>query len=113
MAYGHLKHPRYMESSSSANFARAGIKIATSRSGNNAKRHRQWIVSIEIGRVIIAPDVADRKDTSFAGGTIEQAPATPPYEGMFDVLPNDVRYFQGEAWLVPKAGRSAQEKTRL
>jgi len=69
-------------------------------------------LGIDIGRVIIAPDAADQDDTSFIGGTIEHALATPPYDGMFDVLPEIVRYFQGRVWLVSKARKSVQEKTR-
>jgi hypothetical protein len=69
-------------------------------------------LGIDIGRVIIAPDAADRGDTSFIGGTIENALATPPCDGVFDVLPEIVQYFHGRVWLVSKARKSVQEKTR-
>jgi hypothetical protein len=52
-------------------------------------------------------------DTSFIGGTIEDAARTPPYEGMFDVVPELVRRFSGRVWLVSKARPRMQEKTRL
>jgi hypothetical protein len=71
-------------------------------------------LGIDIGRVLIAPDPADGKaDTSFIGGSIKAALATPPYEGMFDVVPGLVALFGGRVWLVSKAGPKVQEKTRL
>ncbi len=70
-------------------------------------------LGIDIGRVIIAPDAPhSRADTSFIGGTLEAALATPPYEGMFDVVPALVERFAGQVWLVSKAGPRVQEKTK-
>lgn len=70
-------------------------------------------LGIDIGRVLIAPDAADgRADTSFIGGSLEAALATPPYEGMFDTVPDLVERFDGQVWLVSKAGPRVQEKTR-
>lgn len=69
-------------------------------------------LGIDIGRVIIAPDANDRDDTSFIGGTMEHVLATPPCEGLFEVLPELVRGFGGRVWLVSKAGHRVQEKTR-
>jgi hypothetical protein len=70
-------------------------------------------LGIDIGRVLIAPDAADgRADTSFIGGSMETALATPPYEGMFEVVPELVELFGGRVWLVSKAGPRVQEKTR-
>jgi hypothetical protein len=69
-------------------------------------------LGIDIGRVIIAPDAGDAADTSFIGGPLAAALATPPYTGMFDALPELVRLFGGRAWLVSKCGPSVQEKTR-
>ncbi len=70
-------------------------------------------LGIDIGRVLIAPDSADgRADTSFIGGSLEAAIATPAYEGMFDAVPHLVRMFNGQVWLVSKAGPRVQEKTR-
>ena len=68
-------------------------------------------LGIDIGRVLIEPE--GRADTSFIGGTLADALATPPYEGMFDVVPALVRRFEGRVWLISKAGPSIQEKTRL
>ena len=70
-------------------------------------------LGIDIGRVIIAPDGGGRGDTSFIGGRIDDALATPPYEGVFDVLPDLVQRFDGRVWLVSKARPRTQEKTRL
>jgi hypothetical protein len=70
-------------------------------------------LGIDIGRVLIAPDAADgRADTSFIGGSLEAALATPPYEGMFETVPHLVERFGGLVWLVSKAGPRVQEKTR-
>jgi hypothetical protein len=71
-------------------------------------------LGIDIGRVLIAPDAAGTKgDTSFIGGSLQDALNTPPYEGMFDVVPELVELFDGQVWLVSKAGPRMQEKTRL
>jgi hypothetical protein len=70
-------------------------------------------LGIDIGRVLIAPDAEDgRADTSFIGGSLEAALATPPYEGMFETVPDLVKRFGGQVWLVSKAGPRVQEKTR-
>ena len=70
-------------------------------------------LGIDIDRVLIAPDAADgRADTSFIGGSLEAALATPPYEGMFETVPDLVKRFGGQVWLVSKAGPRVQEKTR-
>ena len=70
-------------------------------------------LGIDIGRVLIAPDSADgRADTSFIGGSMEAALATPPYDGMFEAVPALVELFRGNVWLVSKAGPKVQEKTR-
>jgi hypothetical protein len=70
------------------------------------------ILGIDIGRVLISPDRADGGDTSFIGGSLEAALATPPYEGMFEALPALVRHFQGRVWLVSKARSRVEHKTR-
>ena len=70
-------------------------------------------LGIDIGRVLISPDPANGKaDTSFIGGSLEAALATPPYEGMFEAVPVLVELFEGRVWLVSKAGPKVQEKTR-
>ena len=70
-------------------------------------------LGIDIGRVLISPDSQNgRADTSFIGGSLETAIATPPYEGMFEIVPKLVELFEGQVWLVSKAGPRVQEKTR-
>lgn len=70
-------------------------------------------LGIDIGRVLIAPDAADgRADTSFIGGSLEASLATLPYDGMFETVPDLVKSFAGQVWLVSKAGPSVQDKTR-
>ncbi|BFO53869.1 hypothetical protein [Acidovorax sacchari] len=68
-------------------------------------------LGIDIGRVIIAPDGNDGADTSFIGGSLDDALATPPYEGMFEHVPALVERFGGSVWLVSKAGIRVQDKT--
>lgn len=71
-------------------------------------------LGIDIGRVLISPDAhGTRGDTSFIGGSIQDALDTPPYEGMMDVVPTLVRLFAGQVWLVSKCGPRVQEKSRL
>jgi len=70
-------------------------------------------LGIDIGRVLIRPDPAGGGDTSFIGGSLETALGTPPYEGMFEAVPQLVRLFGGQVWLVSKARPKMQEKTRL
>jgi hypothetical protein len=70
-------------------------------------------LGIDIGRVLIAPEAKGTKgDTSFIGGSLEQALQTPPYDGMFDVVPELARRFGGRVWLVSKCGPRVQEKSR-
>ncbi len=69
-------------------------------------------LGIDIGRVLITPDSGDKGDTSFIGGSLEDALATPPYPGMFEAVPELVRMFGGQVWLVSKARQRVQEKTR-
>lgn len=70
-------------------------------------------LGIDIGRVLIAPDSGDRNDTSFIGGSIDDALATPPYPGMFDAVIELARRFDHRVWLVSKCHRRVQEKSRL
>lgn len=71
-------------------------------------------LGIDIGRVLITPESSDRKsDTSFIGGSLDDALRTPPYEGMFENVPRLVEFFKGNVWLVSKARQRMQEKTRL
>ena len=59
-------------------------------------------LGIDVGRVLISPGDESKPDTSFIGGSIDDALRTPPYEGMFDVVPALVRKFDGRVWIVSK-----------
>ena len=62
-------------------------------------------LGIDIGRVLITPDdIENGPDTSFIGGSLADALATPPYPGMFDTVPRLVQRFGGRVWLVSKCG---------
>lgn len=70
-------------------------------------------LGIDIGRVLIQPDAGGSgSDTSFMGASLEEAVRTPPYTGMFEVVPELVRTFNGQVWLVSKAYPKMQNKTR-
>ena len=70
-------------------------------------------LGIDIGRVLMCPTHDDgRPDTSFLGARAEaDALAIPPAPGMFDVVPRQVRLFDGRAWLVSKAGQRIEDLT--
>lgn len=69
-------------------------------------------LGIDVGRVLIRPEDADGADTSFIGGSLEDALNTPPYDGMFEVVPKLVSKFDGRVWIVSKCGPAIQHKTR-
>jgi hypothetical protein len=69
-------------------------------------------LGIDIGRVLIAAEGANGADTSFIGGSLEDALSTPPYEGMFNAVAPLVDKFGGRVWLVSKCGPSVQAKSR-
>lgn len=68
-------------------------------------------IGIDIGRVLIAPTVDGREDTSFLGRTYDEAMTTPPAPSSFDVVRDLVERTGGAVWLVSKAGPSVQRKT--
>lgn len=68
-------------------------------------------LGLDIGGVIIARSAHDSSDTSFFGGSLAAALATPPTEGMFEHVPVLVQRFGGAIWLVSKAGSRIQERT--
>ena len=68
-------------------------------------------LGIDVGRVIIRPDDADGADTSFIGGSMQDALKTPPFTGMFEVVPRLVTQFGGRVWIVSKCGPAVQQKT--
>lgn len=69
------------------------------------------IIGIDVGRVIISPGDSSKPDTSFIGGSLEDALDTPPCDGMFDVMPALVERFEGRAWIVSKCGTRIQQRT--
>lgn len=68
-------------------------------------------LGLDIGRVIITPE-GRGGDTSFLGGSIEDAMRTPPNTGMFEAVGDLCERFGGRVWLVSKCGPRVQEKTR-
>ncbi|WP_421793256.1 hypothetical protein [Hydrocarboniphaga effusa] len=69
-------------------------------------------LGIDIGRVLIATGAQLGPDTSFLGADIEAAIHTPPYPGMFEVVPALVKAFHRRVVLVSKASSATEEKTR-
>jgi hypothetical protein len=69
-------------------------------------------LGIDVGRVLISPGDDSAPDTSFIGGTLEDALRTPPYPGMFETVPRLVERFQGHVWIISKCAPRVQEKTR-
>ena len=68
-------------------------------------------LGIDIGRVLIRPGTG-REDTSFFGGSEEDALRTPPVDGAFDAVRALVEWFEGRVWLVSKAGTAIEARTR-
>ena len=70
-------------------------------------------LGIDIGRVIMAPVVGGKSDTTFLSGGLEQAMNTPPSPGAIEHVKQLVAIFGGRVWLVSKAGPTVQRKTWL
>lgn len=68
-------------------------------------------LGIDVGRVLISPGDDSGPDTSFIGGSLQDALDTPPYDGMFEVVPSLVARFAGQAWIVSKCGQRIQDRT--
>jgi hypothetical protein len=66
-------------------------------------------LGIDIGRVIIGGEGAD---TQFLAGDEASAMATPAVAGAFDAIAELMRLFDGDVWLVSKAGPRIQARTR-
>ena len=66
-------------------------------------------LGVDIGRVIIA---GDGPDTSFVGGTDEDALRTPEVPGACEALTRLHRLFEGRVWLVSKCGARVEARTR-
>ena len=68
-------------------------------------------LGIDVGRVLISPGDESSPDTSFIGGSAEDALRTPAYEGMFEILPAIVEHFGGRVWIVSKCGAKVRART--
>jgi hypothetical protein len=71
-------------------------------------------LGVDIGRVIIHGDGggSGRGDTSFVGGSEEDALATPAIDGAFASLERLCRFFSGSVWLVSKCGKRVEARSR-
>src|SRR5689334_15943894 len=70
-------------------------------------------LGIDIGRVIMCPADGDgRPDTSFLNARGDAALEVPPSPHLFSVLPELVERFDGEVWLISKAGERIESLTR-
>lgn len=69
-------------------------------------------VGIDIGRVIMSAISDGKSDTSFLSGDLQRAMKTAPAPNAFEGVNALVEAFDGQAWLVSKAGPSVQFKTK-
>ncbi len=69
-------------------------------------------LGIDFGKVIVGPLVNGKADTSFLGGSLQQAMQTLPSPGAFESIEKLVTLFRGEVWIVSKCGPSVQKKTK-
>lgn len=68
-------------------------------------------LGIDLGRVIVG-DGGGRADTSFIGGSEEDAMRTPPIDGAFETIRELVPHFGGRVWLVSKCGSRIEGRSR-
>lgn len=66
-------------------------------------------LGIDIGRVLIA---GDGPDTSFIGGSDDDAMRAPAMEGAFESVARLVARYEGRVWLVSKCGPRIQARSR-
>ena len=78
----------------------------------NKKQNITPRIGIDIGKVIMSPVVGGRSDTSFLSGSLERAMQTPPTPHALEAVRELVEVFDGQAWLISKAGPSVQFKTK-
>jgi hypothetical protein len=78
---------------------------------HTARKEHIMMLGIDVGRVLTSPGDSTRPDTSFIGGSLEDALDTPPYDGMFDAVPALVERFEGRVWIVSKCGPRIQQRT--
>lgn len=76
---------------------------------NSSRNHTTPRLGVDIGRVIID---GDGPDTSFIGGSEEDAMRAPAVAGAVSALAELTRRFEGRVWLVSKCGPRIQERTR-
>lgn len=70
-------------------------------------------IGIDIGRVLMCPtSEQDGPDTSFLSGGLEQALAIPAADDSLEVIRGLVECTGGAVWLVSKAGKRIQARTR-
>lgn len=68
-------------------------------------------LGIDIGRVIMAPVVGGKADTSFLSGSLSDAMETPMSPHAEESIRHLVDRFEGEVWIVSKAGTNVQNKS--
>jgi hypothetical protein len=66
-------------------------------------------LGVDIGRVIIE---GDGPDTSFVGGSEEDALRAPAIHGAFEALARLSERFEGRVWLISKCGKRVEARTR-
>jgi hypothetical protein len=81
-----------------------------SRSNRSSGRLLEPRLGVDIGRVIIE---GDGPDTSFVGGSEDDALRAPQIPGAFEALARLRRAFGGRVWLVSKCGKRVEARTRL
>jgi hypothetical protein len=69
-------------------------------------------LGIDIGKVIMSPISGGKSDTSFLSGDLQGAMQTPPSPNVFEGVSALVEAFDGNVWLVSKAGANVQFKTK-
>lgn len=77
---------------------------------NNIELGPKPRVGFDIGRVLIAPGDG-RADTSFIGGSEEDAMRTPAMAGAFDVIREVTGLVEGRTWLISKCGEKVQKRS--
>jgi hypothetical protein len=68
-------------------------------------------LGIDLGRVIVG-DGGGRTDTSFIGGTDDDAMRTTPIDGAFETIRELFSRFGGRVWIVSKCGPRIEARSR-
>jgi hypothetical protein len=85
------------------------MKTHINRGGRPPPFHQHARLGVDIGRVIIA---GDGPDTSFVGGTEEEALRAPAIDGAFESLARLALRLPSRIWLVSKCGNRVEARTR-